>query len=118
MIKLVEKEKNYIYIEAKDMITKEDVGNIIPEFEDLIKKFGKVRTLIVMDKVKGYSLEGFLVDFNFYLKHKNNFDYTAFVGDKKLEKHILKLSENIMPGKVRYFDVSELDKAKEWIKQQ
>ncbi|MDD3014537.1 MAG: STAS/SEC14 domain-containing protein [Candidatus Gastranaerophilales bacterium] len=117
MIKNIEKDKNLFYAEVTDMITKEDVEAVIPIVEDIIKQYGKMNCLILLDNVKGYTFGGFLADFNFYLKHYDSFEYLAIAGDKKFEKGIVQIFDKIMPGKAKYYDISELNKAKEWIKQ-
>ena len=117
MIKNIEKDKNIFFAEVTGMITKEDVESVIPIVEEILKQYKKMKCLIFLNDVKGYTVDGFLADFNFYFKHKDAFDYTAIVGDKAFEKAMMELFEKLMPDKVKYFDVSELDKAKEWIKQ-
>ena len=117
MIKNIEKDGNIFYAEVTGMINKEDVENVIPTVEEILKEYKKMKCLIFLNDVKGYTLNGFLADFNFYFKHRNSFDYTAIVGDKEFEKGMVELFDKLMPGKLKYFNISELDKAKEWIKQ-
>jgi len=117
MIKNIEKDKNIFLAEITGMITKEDVESVIPIVEEVLKQYKRMKCLIFLNDVKGYTLEGFLADFNYYLKHKDVFDYVAIVGDKELEKALVELFAKLMPGKAKYFDISELDKAKEWIKE-
>jgi len=117
MIKKIETDKNLFYAEVTDFITKEDVESVIPVVEDILKEYKKMNCLILLNKVKGYTLGGFLADFNFYLKRKDAFDYTAIVGDKEFEKAMAELFDKLMPGKAKYFDISDLEQAKEWIRQ-
>ncbi len=116
MLKTVEKDENYLVIEASDMITRDDIVGVIPTIEDIIKKYEKVKNLIVLKNVKGYTFEGFLADFNFYLNHKDNFEYVAMVGDETYKKEMENIIEGLMPEKGKFFETSELDKAKEWLK--
>ena len=117
MIKNIETDKNIFYAEVTDMITKEDVENVIPVVEEMIKQYKKIKCLVFLNNAKGYTLGGFLADFNFYFKHLDAFEYFALIGDKEFEKGMIQLFDKLMPCKAKYVDVSELDKAKEWIKQ-
>ncbi len=117
MIKNVKKEGNIFYAEASDMVTKEDIESIIPMMEEMISEYKKVKCLLVLDNMKGYTVGGFLADFGFYLKHKDAFESMALVGDKDFQKAATEILSHFFSGKAKYFDVSELDKAKEWIKE-
>ena len=116
MIKNIEKDNNIFYAEVAGMITKEDVESAMYTVEEILKQHKKMKCLIYLNDVKGYTLDGFLTDFNFYFKYKDSFDYAAIVGDKEFEKGMVQLFDKLMPGKAKYFEISELDKAKEWIK--
>lgn len=117
MINNIEKEGNIFFAEVSDMITKEDIESIIPIVEEMISEHKKIKCLIIITELKGYTIGGFLADFGFYFKHKEAFEYMAIVGDKAYEKSIIEFFDYFLPGKAKYFDVLQLDKAKEWIKQ-
>lgn len=117
MIKHVEHEGNILYIEVTEMITKEDVEYIIPIIDKIVEEYDQMKSIIFLNNVKGYTVEGFLADFNFFLKHHKVFGAIAVVGDKEFEKLLVRMFENMLPERAKYFDASELDKAKEWIKQ-
>lgn len=115
MINNMGKKENLFFVEISDFITKEDVDNVIPLVEEIIEIYQKMKCLIILNNVKGYTFGGFLADFNFYLKHRNSFDYVAIVGDKEFEKRMIELFDKLMPGKAKYFDILEVEKAQEWI---
>lgn len=116
MIKNVEIEGNIFFAEVSDMITKEDVESIIPKVEEMIAEHKTIKCLMIITELKGYTIGGFLADFGFYFKHKDAFEYMAVVGDKEFEKSIIDFFDYFLPGKAKYFDIAELDKAKEWIR--
>lgn len=118
MIKNINTDGKIFFAEINDMVTKEDVESVIPVVEKLIEKYQKIKCLLILDNVKGYTLGGFLADFNFYFKHKNAFGNMAIVGDKEFEKAMIELFDKLLPGKAKYFDMSEKDQAKKWIKQE
>lgn len=117
MIKNVQQDGDLFIAEAKDMVTKEDIESLIPMAEEMISQYGKIKCLVIINEMKGYSVDGFLADFGFYFKHKDNFSYMAIVGDKKLEKAMNVFLTMFFKDKAKYFETSDLDKAKEWIKQ-
>lgn len=115
MIKNIEIKKNVFFVEVSNMITKEDVKSVIPSVEEMIDKYGKIKCLIFLNEVQGYTIDGFLADFGFYFKHKDAFDMTAIVGDKSFEKAMTDIMDKFLPGKMKYFDTSKLTEAKDWI---
>lgn len=115
MIKNIEIQGNLLYAELSDMITKEDVEQVIPKTEEMINQYGKIKFLVILNQVKGYTIGGFLADFGFYFKHKDAFDYAAIVGDKSFEKAMIEIMDKLCPGKAKYFDISEVEAAKKWI---
>lgn len=117
MIKNIETDKNIFSAEVSGMITKEDVESVIPMVEELIENYGRIKCLIILNEVQGYTVGGFLADFNFYFKHVANFDYMAMVGDKEHSGPMETLFEYLMPNKAKYFGLDELEQAKEWLKQ-
>lgn len=116
MIKNVQIEGNIFFAEACDMITKEDVESVVPVVEKMIAEHKKVKCLMVVTEFKGYTIEGLLGDFGFYFKHKDAFDNMAIVGNKELGGKIAEFFGFFMPGKMKYFDISEFEQAKEWIR--
>lgn len=116
MIKNIKKEENIFIAEAVDMVTKEDVEKVVPLIEEMLKEHKKIKYLVIIDKMKGYTLDGFLADFGFYFKHKSSFGYMAIVGNEKHEKAITSLLNIFYRNKAKYFLSSDIDKAKEWIK--
>jgi len=115
MIEDVEINGNIFYAKVSNMITKEDVESVIPKVEEIINKHGKIKCLIFLNEVKGYTIDGFLADFGFYFKNKNAFNTMAIVGDKAFEKAMTELMDKFLPGKAKYFDSSKLAEAKDWI---
>lgn len=115
MIKNIEKIKNCLNLEVTGTITKEDVESVIPVVNEIIKEYKKMKCFIFLNDVKGYTLDGFLVDFHFYLTHKDAFDYTAIVGDKEFEQKFIEIFDKLMPGKLKYFDYAKIEEAKKWI---
>jgi hypothetical protein len=49
------------------------------------------------------------------LRHYRDFDRIAMVGDRKWEKWMATLGKPFTRAKIRYFDVSEIDAAWNWI---
>jgi len=59
MIEDVEINGNIFYAKVSNMITKEDVESVIPKVEEIINKHGKIKCLIFLNEVKGYTIDGF-----------------------------------------------------------
>ncbi len=73
----------------------------------------KVDLLVDMRRFKGWGLLAVRDDMKFGLKHRNAFDKTAVVGNKKWEALSLKMFAHMMKGKAKFF--KDRQKALAWL---
>jgi hypothetical protein len=93
----------------------EDYKTFVPVVETAIAAEGKVRLFAQFEDFHGWDLHALWDDFKFGAKHNRDIERVAMVGDRKWEEWMSKLCKPFTSAKVRYFDVSEIDAARNWI---
>ena len=104
-----------ITICASGKLTKRDYEYFVPEVERLISEHGKIRVLFEMRDFHGWEMGALWADIKFDLKHFSDIERLAMVGERKWEKGMAVFCKPFTKAKIRYFDRSEIDKARQWI---
>lgn len=99
----------------KDKLKSVDYDHFVPMVEKIMASRKKIRMLIKLEDFKGWSAGAFWEDTKFGLRHYNDVDLLAVVGDKEWEKTMTRFLKPFTRAKVRYFDMTELDLAWDWI---
>ncbi len=111
-------EGNTIAIRASGKLSHEDYQAFLPKLEEQIKKLGKASVLFELDNFHGWDLKAAEDDFKFGMKHLDDLERFAVVGDKAWEHWMVMMVKPFMPsGKVRYFDRENLQEAWDWLRQ-
>ncbi len=97
-------------------LEKVDYEKFIPELEKFIEQENKIRLVVELRDFQGFSAGAMWEDTKFGLKHFNDFEKLAVIGNKAWEKAMTAFAKPFTMAKVRYFDESERDEAMEWIK--
>jgi len=108
---------NIIEARITGKLTAEDYENFVPEIESAIKDHGKVRILLELIDFHGWNAGALWEDTKFAVKHFNDIERLAIVGDRQWEKGMAAFCKPFTTAKVRYFDVTDLDKARQWIRE-
>jgi len=114
-----ETEANILVVKATKMLTSEDYETVfIPQLEQLISHFGKVRVLIYLDEnFTGWELEAAWDDAVFGWQHRHDFEKVAVVGDQKWVAWAIKVGSYFMEGQVTTYVHTEFQDAVTWIRQ-
>lgn len=97
----------------------EDYKSFVPTVETFLAGKGKVRLFVQMEDFHGADLHAVWDDMKFGLKHlilHSDFERIAMVGDRKWEKWMVLMSKPFTRSKVRYFDVSQIEDAWAWLR--
>jgi hypothetical protein len=113
-IELTEEGK-FIHLKITGKLETEDYEFFVPEIEQQIKQFGKMNMLLELSDFHGWTAGAAWEDTKFGIKHFNDIKHLAIIGDKAWEKGMAYFCKVFMTAKVKYFDVSERDKAMTWI---
>jgi len=104
-------------VKMSGKLSTEDYERFVPEVEGLIKKHGKIRILLQMHDFHGWSVGALWEDIKFDIKHFSDIERLAMVGDRKWEAGMAAFCKPFTTAKVRYFDVSDMDQARQWIEE-
>ncbi|MCA9213490.1 MAG: STAS/SEC14 domain-containing protein [Planctomycetales bacterium] len=108
---------NIVEVQATGKLTKEAYESFVPMTEEKIKEHGKIRILFVMHDFHGWSAGAAWEDFKFDLKHFNHIERLAIVGETKWEKGMSVFCRPFTTAKIKYFDHTDIEKAREWIEE-
>lgn len=109
-------EQNIIYTFAEDKLTDEDYDRLIPLLEKKVRTYGKIRWYFEMQEFEGWSLSALWRDLKFDFNNKENLERIAMVGDKEWEEQLTRLMKPFTGAKIKYFDSTQSDEAKNWMR--
>ena len=92
-----------------------DYKAFVPEVEALIEREGKIRLLMLFEAFHGWDLHAAWDDMAFGIKHNQDLERIAMVGDKVWEKWMAKLSKPFCSAEVEFFPADEIDAAWDWV---
>ena len=104
-----------LVLKMSGKLTKEDYRQFVPQVERLIKQHGKLRILCEMHDFHGWTAGALWEDIKFDLKHFTHIERLAIMGDKAWEHGMAVFCKPFTTAKIRYFDVSKAEEAREWI---
>lgn len=105
-----------LIISVTGKLTGEDYKSFVPKVEELILKFGKIRVVFEMRDFHGWDAGALWEDIKFDIRHFSDIESLALVGDKKWEKGMSIFCKPFTKARIKYFDLSEIYKAYEWIR--
>ena len=105
-------------IRASGKLTDQDYKEVlIPKLDALIKQYGKIRLLCVIDEdFAGMEAGAMLDDARFFLTHTDAFEKMAIAGGPKWVEVMMKIFSPFMTGETKVFPPEQLAQAWEWIK--
>lgn len=105
-----------LIISVNGKLTRDDYKSFVPKVEELILRFGEIRAVFEMRDFHGWRAGALWEDVKFDVKHFSDIECLAFVGDKKWEKGMSIFCKPFTKARIRYFDLSEIYKAYDWIR--
>ncbi len=117
MVKILENNTDgYAGFKIIGEVDSDDIKRVEPILSNIIDKKGKVNFLIDITEYKKQSIQNFSNDIKLAIKHRSDINRISIVGDKIWQKLIANFGYLYFPGQ-RYFDIGEIEKAWEWVKQ-
>ena len=105
---------NVVAIKLNAEVTKEDYELALPQLRDKIKNEGRVNLYCELD-ISSISPGAIWEDLKFDLRHLNDFEKVAIVGDKNWEKWMTKFGNFFTRAKVKYYNPDQKAAAMEWV---
>ena len=105
----------FIEIDLKDKLSKDDFKSFVPEIEEQIRLHGKLRVLVQMHDFHGWTPGGLWEDIKFEMKHLQDFERIAFVGDQRWASVLSSFCKPLTPAEIRYFEPGQMEEARAWL---
>lgn len=109
-------EQNIFFTIAEGNLTNEDYDRLFPLLEERIRSYGTIRWYFEIREFEIWSLSDLWKDLISDIRNRESFERIAVVGDLKWEKQLILLTKPFTDARVKYFDSSESDEAKNWIR--
>lgn len=103
-------------VRASGTLGRADYVGFEDAFSALRRRYGTLRVLWEMVDFHGWDAGGLWGDAKFDLKHYADVDRFAMVGEKEWEKNLTELAKPFTAAKVKYFDVSQREAARRWVR--
>ena len=108
-------ERNIAEVNIHGKLTPEDYEHFVPEINQMIKRFKKIRILLELVDFHGWTAGALWEDTKFAVNHYSDIERLAIVGDKKWEEGMSYFCKPFTRAEVKYFDHSQMNEAKRWI---
>ncbi len=102
-------------VRVSGKLSHHDYQHFVPEVERLIHLHGKIRVLFEMVDFHGWEAGALWDDIKFDAKHFADIDRVAMVGDKSWQKGMSQFCRVFTTAQIRYFDHTELQRARDWL---
>ncbi len=112
---LPESRGRRFFVKVSGRLTDDDYKELTPRLDRAIAEHGRLRMFIDMEEFRGIDLQAVWDDFAFGIKHWNDFERVAIIGDKRWQELLVKTFDPIIKGDFRYFDVVDRGRARAWI---
>lgn len=113
---ITHKPDNIIGLDIDGWINAQDIDRIIKPIEPRLERGERLRIYAEVNHWSGMSLEAFVKDLRFSLKHLQDFDKEAIVSDRKWLESLAALGNTLFSGiEVKHFTPAEKDKALKWL---
>ncbi len=109
---------NVLWVKVNGKLTKEEYADLIPSWEQMIARHGKLRLLFQMEPgFEGWEPLAAWDDLKFSLSHGNELERVAMVGARKWEQFFAKLGSLLVNSEVRFFEETKIDEAQRWLRE-
>lgn len=99
----------------KDMLKKEDYDHFVPQIEKIMESRDKINLLIVLKNFTGWTAGALWEDTKFGFRHFDDIERLAVVGNTIWQKAMTGFVRPFTRATVKYFDLSDLEQAENWI---
>ena len=108
---------NVIEVTLSGELTAADYEAFLPRTETLLDRYETVRMVVILKDFRGWTVGALWEDVKFDAKHFADVDRLAIVGDSAWEKGMTVFCKPFTTATVRYFDVSEVEAARDWVRE-
>lgn len=113
--KLSRSEGEVLGYEIREVLTEDQLEEILTEIEEVIADHGSVRLLVSMPSIPYPDVKAIDDDLGFWLRHSENIDRYAVVGESPLLEWSSKVADRVSAPDIEYFEQAEIDAAWDWV---
>lgn len=113
---LAESQDPVVGYEVRGELDEADLEAILSDLERVIDEYGEARLLVVLPEIPQPSLDALEEDLGFWMRHADELERYAVVGDGRLLEWTAKLGDAAVDTDLRHFEESDLDDAWNWAK--
>jgi hypothetical protein len=106
-----------LVVHVSGKLVKADYEHFVPEFEQLVRRHGKLRVLFDMTGLHGWEASAAWEDFKFGVAHFADIERLAMVGEKKWQKSMATFCKPFTKAMVKYFDHTDAAEARKWLEE-
>ena len=110
-----ENDGKLLVVRMTGKLHKSDYAHFVPLVEKAVQEHGKVRMLVHMHNFHGWDAGGLWEDVKFDVKHFNDIERLAIVGETAWEKWMAVFCKPFTTATIRYFPSDQAAQAREWI---
>ena len=107
--------EQFLVVHVWGKLERADYERFLPQFAELAQGPGKLRVLFDMIGFQGWDAGALWDEIKFDVKHANDFERVATVGDSEWEHALATLIKPFTKAKTRYFDATHYADAREWL---
>jgi len=114
-------EPPYLAFEVSGKITIDEEQDLIDYLNTLIEEHEKLNFLIVLNPDASWDMEAGVEDFKWVVTHLRNINSIAIVSDSRVLKWFMTLDKPfaaLVGIREKYFEMSEIDEAWQWLKEE
>jgi len=108
---------NILGFQMSGRLHDQDYVQFVPVIEAAIAEHGPVRLLAQFHDFHGWDPHALWDDIKFSSRHCHDVERIALVGDKAWERWMAGVCKPFTKAVIRYFDVSEMEQAWEWVEE-
>ena len=112
MLRITDRDTTAMEIEVRGTLDRDDYEQVIPQLEEAAED-GALRVILRLEEFQGWTPGALLEDLRFDIRHRNDFEKIAVVGEKKLEEWGTKVTKPFFSGEVEFFE--SLGAARAWM---
>ena len=105
--------KNFVAIEIIGSLESRELQQLEPEIEAVIEQYGEVNILVILRDFRGYHLVNLWDDMKLGTRYLDKVNRVAIAGHENWERLV---SSILQPLGIRYFDISHVEDAWQWVK--
>jgi len=106
---------NILHVRITGKFEKEDYDIFVPVVENMIAQHGRIRILLELRDFKGWTAGAAWEDTKFGIKHFNDIEKLAILGDRKWENGMELFCKVFTTAKVKLFTPEESADAEKWL---